>query len=173
MLLVGFSTTDIFSPDRYALDLLGEVYSGLGSRLFTRLRDELSLCYYCGAFQLAGVEPGFFAFYVGTTAPKIELCEKEIYAELGRLHTTGLTADELNRAKASIIGQRKVSLQDNSSVATMVALDELYGLGYKNFQTVDNKYQAVTLADIQRVVDRYFNGKPSAVAVVRSPGKAN
>ena len=167
VLLIGFSTTDIFSPDRYALDLLHEAYSGLGSRLFVRLRDELSLCYYCGATQLAGVEPGFFAFYVGTTAPKVELCEKEIFAELAKLKTAGLTADELDRAKASLIGQQKVALQDNGGLAMMVGLDELYGLGYKNFQTTDAKYRAVTSADIQRVVAQYFSDKPSAVAVVR------
>ena len=167
VLLIGFSTTDIFNPDRYALDLLTEAYSGLGSRLFVRLRDELSLCYYCGAFQLAGIEPGFFAFYVGTTAPKIELCEKEIFAELAKLKTAGLTADELDRAKASVIGQRKVSLQDNGSLALTVGLDELNGLGYKNFQTTDDKYRAVTPADIQRVVRRYLSDQPNAVAVVR------
>ena len=173
VLLIGFSTADIFSPDRYALDLLHEAYSGLGSRLFVRLRDELSLCYYCGAFQLAGMEPGFFAFYVGTTAPKVELCEKEIFAELTKLKTAGLTADELDRAKASLIGQRKVAMQDNGGLAMTVGLDELYGLGYKNFQTADDKYRAVTPADIQRVVARYFSDKPSAVAVVRPPTKAN
>ena len=173
VLLIGFSTADIFNPDRYALDLLSEAYSGLGSRLFTRLRDELSLCYYCGAFQLAGVEPGFFAFYVGTTAPKVELCEKEIFAELTKLKTTGLTTDELDRAKASVIGQRKVALQDNGGLAMTVGLDELYGLGYKNFQTADEKYRAVTPADIKRVVDRYFSDKPSAIAIVHPATKGN
>ena len=145
----------------------------MGSRLFTRLRDELSLCYYCGAFQLAGIEPGFFAFYVGTTAPKVELCEKEIFAELTKLKTTGLTADELERAKAGIIGQRKVALQDNGGLAMTVGLDELYGLGYKNFQTADEKYRSVTPADIQRVVERYFSDKPSAIAVVHPVTKGN
>ena len=153
--------------------MLHEAYSGLGSRLFTRLRDELSLCYYCGAFQLAGVEPGFFAFYVGTTAPKLEQCEQEIFAELAKLKTAGLSADELDRAKASVIGQRQVALQDNGSLAMTVGLDELYGLGYKNFQTADDKYRTVTPADIQRVVARYFSDKPSAVAVVRPPAKGN
>ena len=173
VLLIGFSTADIFNPDRYALDLLSESYSGLGSRLFVRLRDELSLCYYCGAFQLAGVEPGFFAFYVGTTAPKVALCEKEIMAELAKLKATGLTDDQLDRAKASVIGQRKVGLQDNGSLAMTVGLDELYGLGYKNFLTTDDKYRAVTPADIQRVVSRYFSDQPNAVAVVRPVTKGN
>ncbi|MCG3147682.1 MAG: hypothetical protein PCFJNLEI_01123 [Verrucomicrobiae bacterium] len=173
VLLIGYSSADIFSPDRYALDLLNEVYSGLGSRLFIRLRDELSLCYYTGAFQLLGLEPGFFAFYVGTTPDKVELCEKEIFAEVEKLKTTGLTDEELDRAKASLIGQRKVQMQDNGQLAMTVGLDELYGLGYENFRTVEAKYRAVTLDEIKRIANAYFAGKPSGVAVVRPATKGN
>ena len=54
-----------------------------------------------------------------------------------------------------------------------VGLDELYGLGYKNYLTTDDKYRAVTLGDIQRVVRRYFSDQPNAVAVVRPTTKAN
>ena len=173
VLLIGFSSPDIFSPDRYALDLLREAYSGLGSRLFLRLRDELSLCYYCGATQLAGLEPGFFAFYVGTTGPKVDQCEMEIFAELAKLKATGLTADELDRAKASVVGQRKVAMQDNGQVAMMTGLDELYGLGFNHYKTDDEHYRAITLDDIKHVTDRYFSDKPSAVAVVRPATKGN
>ncbi|MEI6084321.1 MAG: pitrilysin family protein [Verrucomicrobiota bacterium] len=173
VLLIGFSSADIFNKDRYALDLINEAYSGLGSRLFIRLRDELSLCYYTGTYQMPGLEPGFFAFYVGTTGEKVDLCEKEIYSEIVKLKTTGLTDEELDRAKASIIGQRKVHMQDNGALATTVGLDELYGLGYENFKSIDDKYRDVTLDEIKRVANLYFGDKPSGVAVVRPATKAN
>jgi len=173
VLLIGFSSTDIYNKDRYALDLMNEVYSGLGSRLFIRLRDELSLCYYTGAYQMLGLEPGFFAFYVGTTGEKVDQCEKEIYAEIEKLKKTGLTDEELDRAKASIIGQRKVRMQDNGALATTVGLDELYGLGYETFKSIDDKYRAVTLDEIKRVANVYFGDKPSGVAVVRPATKAD
>jgi zinc protease len=173
VLLIGFSGVDLKSPDRFALELLNEIYSGLGSRLFVRLRDELGLCYYTGAYQLLGLEPGYFAFYVGTTGDKVELCEKEIFAELEKLQRDGLTTEELDRAKASLIGQRKVRMQDNGDLAMSVALDELYGLGFDHFRTVDDKYRAVTLADIRRVARQYFGDKPSAVAIIRPAAKGN
>lgn len=131
------------------------------------MRDELALCYYVGAYQLLGLDPGYFAFYIGTTPQKVELCEKEIFAELDKLRQTGLSEEELDRAKASVIGQRKVQMQDNGQLAMMVGLDELYGLGYNFFQTMDEKYRAVTVEDIRRVAGKYFDNKPSAVAVVR------
>jgi predicted Zn-dependent peptidase len=58
-------------------------------------------------------------------------------------------------------------MQDNAELSLMVALDELYGLGYDFFKTVDDKYRAVTMDDIKRVAERYFNNKPHAVAIVR------
>jgi zinc protease len=172
-LLIGFSGIDMFSPDRFAFELLNEIYSGMGSRLFVRLRDELNLCYYCGSYQLLGLEPGYMAFYIGTTPQKIEQCEQEIRAEIERLKTAGVTEEELERAKNALIGQRKVGMQDNASLSMTVGLDELYGLGYKFFETMDARYRSVTRDDIRRVANSYLVGRPSAVAVIRPANEAN
>ena len=166
VLLIGYSGTDLFSKDRFALELLQEAYSGLGSRVFLRLRDELGLCYYVGAYQLAGLDPGYFAFYVGTTPQNVATCEKEIFAELEKLKANGLSDEELARAKSGVIGKRRVALQNNSDLSLMVGLDELYGLGYDFFKTMDEKSRAVAPDDIKRVANQYFNNKPHAVVVV-------
>ena len=166
VLLIGYSGADLFSKDRFALELLSEAYSGQGSRVFRRLRDELGLCYYVGASQLLGLDPGYFAFYVGTTPQNVGTCEKEIFAELEKLEANGLSDEELTRAKNGIIGQRRVHMQDNSELSLLVGTDELCGLGYDNFRTMDDKYRAVTLDDIKRVVNQYFTNKAHAVIVV-------
>ncbi|HTS17203.1 MAG TPA: pitrilysin family protein [Verrucomicrobiae bacterium] len=170
VLLIGYSGVDIFNKDRFAMELINEAYSGLGSRVFQRIRDQLGLCYYVGATQLIGVAPGFFAFYVGTTPEKVGQCEKEIFAELDKLKADGLSDEELARAKSGLIGQRHISMQDNAQLGMMVGLDELTGLGYDYFKTVDDRYQAVTLDDIKRVANQYFNGKPHAV-VIETPSE--
>ena len=167
VLLIGYSGVDLFSKDRFALELLDEAYSGQGSRLFRRIRDELGLCYYVGAFNLVGLDPGYFAFYVGTTPEKVATCEQEIFAELEKLKSDGLSAEELARAKNSLIGQRRVQLQDNSQLSMIVGLDERSGLGYDYFRTLDDKYRAVSPDDIQRVAKTYFDAKPRAVVVVK------
>jgi len=173
VLLIGYSGTDIFNKDRFALEVLAEAYSGMGSRLFARLRDELGLCYYVGASQLLGLDSGYVAFYVGTTPKNVELCQKEIFAELDKLKETGLTDKELERAKNGLIGKRKVSMQDNGDLSLSVGLDELCGLGYNYFQSIDEKYEAVTADDIKRVANDYLAGQPHAVVVVRPPSKGN
>lgn len=64
-------------------------------------------------------------------------------------------------------------MQDNSELGLMVALDELYGLGYDCFKTMDDKYHAVTLDDVKRVANQYFNNKPYVVAIVTPSEEKN
>ncbi len=171
VLLLGFNGTAVNDPDRYALELLNEAYSGQGSRLFLRIRDELGLAYYVGAYQLLGLEPGYFAFYAGLQPEKVKTCEEELRAELEKLRQTGLTEEELERAKNSLIGQRNVRLQDNTDLSMTVGLDELYGLGHEFFQDIEAKYRAVTAADIKRVANKFFANTAHATVVVQPPGK--
>src|SRR6185295_8238261 len=95
VLVVGFPGTTLLDPDRYALELLQEACSDLGSRLFLRVREELGLAYYVGAQHFPGLEPGYFSFYVGTMPEKADLVEKELLREAELLRADGLTLEEL------------------------------------------------------------------------------
>ena len=108
VLVIGFPGTTMHSDDRYALDLLQEGCSDLGSRLFLRIREKLGLAYYVGAQNFAGLAPGYFAFYAGTEPAKAAQVETELLKEAELLRTEGLTAEELKRAKAKIIGYKPI-----------------------------------------------------------------
>jgi zinc protease len=166
VLVIGFPGTTMFSEDRYALELLQECCSDLGSRLFLRIREQLGLAYYVGAQTLCGVAPGYFAFYTGTEPTKAELVEKELLKEAELLRTEGLTADELRRAKAKIIGSKKIARADLGHLASTSALDELYGLGYQRSQADDAKYEAVTLEQIKAVAQKYLKAESAVTAIV-------
>ena len=163
VLVIGFPGTTIFDEDRYALEILQETCSDLGSRLFLRIREQLGLAYYVGAQTLCGVAPGYFAFYTGTEPAKAELVEAELLKEAELLRTEGLTAEELKRAKAKIIGQKKIARADLGHLAATSALDELYGLGYQRSEQDDAKYEAVTLEQIKNVAQKYL--KPESVMI--------
>ena len=167
VVIIGFPATTMFSEDRYALELLQECCSDLGSRLFLRIREELGLAYYVGAQTLCGVAPGYFAFYTGTEPAKAELVEKELLKEAELLRTDGLTAEELKRAKAKIIGQKKISRADLGHLAMTSALDELYGLGWQRSELDDAKYEAVSLEQIKTVAQKYLKPETAVVAVVK------
>ena len=144
-----------------------ESCSDLGSRLFLRIRDELGLAYYVGAQNFVGLAPGYFAFYVGTMPEQAETVEKELLSQAELLRTAGLTEAELSRAKAKVIGQKKIARQDIGGLAIATALDELYGLGYAHSDSEDALYQAVTLAQAKAVAVKYLNPSAFVVATVR------
>jgi zinc protease len=167
VLVIGFPGTTIHDHDRYALELLQEACSDLGSRLFLRIRESLGLAYYVGAQNFLGLAPGYFCFYVGTAPEKVDLVEKELLREAELLRAEGLTEEELKRSKAKIIGQKKISRQDLGSLATITALDELFGLGYAHSETDDAQYEAVTLDDIKGVARKYLQDKAMVISIVK------
>jgi zinc protease len=169
VIMVGYRGADIFSPDRYALQLIDEASSDLGSRFFIRIREQMGLAYYVGASQMEGLVPGLFAFYLGTDPQKIEPVKTALLDEIGKLARDGLTNEELARAKKKLIGQQEIANQSNDSFGYQSALDELYGLGFNYYKSLQRNVNAVTLDDIKRVAAKYFRDQPYVLATVRPP----
>jgi zinc protease len=167
VIVVGFPGLTIKDPDRYALEILQEGCSDLGSRLFLRVREKLGLAYYVGAQHFPGLAPGYFAFYAGTAPDAVEQVEQELLKEAVLLRTEGFTAEELARCKAKVIGQKKIARQDLGGLALTMALDELYGAGYQNIDTEDPHYEAVTLEGIKDVARKYLTPDRAVISVVR------
>jgi zinc protease len=167
VIVVGFRGTTLHDADRYALDILQETCSDLGSRLFLRVREKLGLAYYVGAQHFPGLAPGYFSFYCGTMPEKVDVVEKELLREAELLRTEGLTEAELKRAKAKIIGQKKIARQDLGGLALTTALDEIYGLGFANIDREDALYEAVTLDQVKAVAQKYLKPEAVVVAVVK------
>lgn len=167
VLALGFPGTTLDAADRHALELIQEACSDMGSRLFMRIRDELGLAYYVGASNFPGRTAGYFAFYCGTAPEKIEQVETELRAQAEILRTEGLSEEELARAKAKIIGQKKIARQDLGQFAMSTALDELYGLGFANYETETARFEAVTLDDVRAVASKYLVPDKAVVAIVR------
>jgi zinc protease len=173
VIMVGYRGADMFSRDRYALELIDEASSDLGSRFFVRIREQMGLAYYVGASQMQGLVPGLFLFYLGTDPQKIERVKTALLDEINKLAAEGLTNDELARAKKKLLGQMQIANQSNDSFGYMAALDELYGLGFAHYKTLERDVEAVTLEEVKRVAAKYFQKQPYVLATVRPPDKPN
>lgn len=167
VVVIGFPGTSMSADDRQAMELLQEACSDLGSRLFLRIREKLGLAYYVGAQNLLGLTPGYFAFYAGTEPGNADRVEQEMLKEVDLLRTESLTEEELKRAKAKIIGNRKIARQELGSFATTTALDELYGLGFAFNDAEDAKLDAVTLADVRSAAQKYLQPGQAVVSVLK------
>ena len=172
VLMLGYQSVDVFDPDRYALELIDEASSDMGSRFFIRIREQMGLAYFVGAGQVQALVPGFFAFYLGTDPERIGEVKEALLEEVHKLAKEGLTEVELSRAKKKLIGQQQIANQSNSAFAYMSALDELYGLGFDRYKELEAKVNAVSTSDIKRVAQKYFSRQPHVLAIVRPPRKA-
>src|SRR5437588_2705446 len=171
VMMVGFRGASLSSPDRYALELIDEASSDLGSRFFIRIRQQMGLAYYVGASHMQGLVPWLFAIYVGTDPQKLERVRTELLDEIHNLANDGLTPEELQRAKKKLIGLQEIANQSYDAFGYHCALDELYGLGFNYYKQLEYHVNAVTLDDVKKVAAKYFRDQPYVLATVRPPEK--
>lgn len=169
LLMIGFKTTTLSSPDRYALDLLESVLSGMSGRLFIALRDKKALAYTLGCVQKLGTDTGYMLFYVATTKEKIDESRKALLEELKLIKSTPVSDEELLAAKKGILLGYKTMMQANSFCSLQTALDELYGLGSDNMYKYEKNINSVTKDDLKRVADKYLDLNACAEVVI-TPG---
>ncbi len=148
-LVLGFLGVSMSDERRYALDVLSSVLGGQAGRLFLQLRDKQSLAYSVGAFSLEGLDPGYFAFYIGTSPDKLETAQAGILGELNKILEEDIGEDELSRAKRYLIGSHEIALQRASARSGSMALNEAYGLGYDHHSRHAANIEAVTAKTIR------------------------
>lgn len=165
-LVYGFPGLTVKDPDRHALEVLTSILSGQGGRLFIELRDKRSMAYSVSAFALEGVDPGYFAVYMGTSQEKSGEAFKGIQAELQKVLDARVSEAELDRARNYLIGAHAIGLQKNASRAGVLALDEAYGLGIENHKHHAERILAVDAAAVQGVAQRLLRFDRAVLGVL-------
>ncbi|HLM42243.1 MAG TPA: pitrilysin family protein, partial [Myxococcaceae bacterium] len=165
-LVLGFHGVRIDDPRRHPLEVLSTLLSGQGGRLFVELRDKRSMAYSISSFSIEGVDPGYFAVYMGTSPEKVEAALEGIRAELARVRDEPVPEAELSRAKQHLIGTHEIGLQRNGSRAALLALDACYGLGQENFLHYAERVAAVTAEDVRAVARQLIDFERAALAIV-------
>ena len=165
--VIGYPGARFTDPDRYALDVLGSALAGMGGRLFVNLRDKKSLAYSVTSFSSEQVDPGFFAFYMGTSADKLDTAVADTLKEIAGVKKGGITQEEFERAKKWMIGTYEIGLQSNGSYADKMVYNELYGVGYEETFSAPEKIAAVTLADVNRLAASVLDTGRYTIAILR------
>ena len=165
--VIGYTGARFTDPDRYAVDLLGAALAGMGGRLFTNLRDKKSLAYSVTSFSSEQLDPGFFAFYMGTSADKLDEAIADTLKEIEEVRRAGVSQEEFERAKKWMIGTYEIGLQSNAAYAEKMLFNELYGVGYEETFRAPEKIQALTIEEVNRVAGELLNTERYTIAVIR------
>lgn len=143
-IVLGRDAFPYSDPRRHALVLINAVLgSGMSSRLFQRVREELGLAYSVYSYQSLYRSAGMTGIYVGTHPSTAEKALDVIREELRTLVAEGLADDVLAEAKQQLKGQILLSLESTATRMTRLATVAVYGEPYK---TIDG-----VLAEIDRV----------------------
>jgi zinc protease len=156
------------SPDYFPLRVLETLLlQGDSSRLHLRLveKDQLALRVF-GGMDYA-LDPTLFEVAVQPlqgTEPAA--CEKAVDAEIERLRTTPADEHELRKAKNQIAADFYRHLQTISGKARILGYSDVYFGDPKFLLGAVQKYEAVTAADLQRVVKTYFRNDNRTMSVL-------
>jgi len=170
-LVLGFPGVTLDDPLRFQLEVLSAVLSGQGGRLFVELRDKRSLAYSVTSFSMEGVDPGFFAVYIGCGPDKTQEALSGIRAELEKCRQSAPDEAELQRARTHLIGAHAIGMQRNSSRAALYAFDECYGLGCDASSKYEEQIAAVSRESVLAAAQRILDPRAEVIALVAPEGK--
>jgi predicted Zn-dependent peptidase len=140
-LVMGFPGLRHAAPERYAMFLLNDVIGGsMSSRLFQEVRERQGLVYSIHTGAQAFADTGLLYVYAATDAQNFSKVLKSVLKELRDLKKSGVTADELKRAKDHLKGSLMLSLESTSSRMNRLAKHEMH-LG--SFLTMDQMLASI------------------------------
>jgi zinc protease len=166
-LVIGFRGLDVHDPDRHALEVLCQILSGQGGRLFLELRDRQSLAYSVGATNVEGYQPGFLAITIATAPEKLDDAQSGILAELRRVLDAPPPAAELERARRYLLGSFAIDRQRSATRALQLALDARYGLAGDFDVDYPDRIRAVSAEDVLRIARRVIDLDAYTLAAIR------
>jgi predicted Zn-dependent peptidase len=155
-------------PDRYPVTVLNQALGGgMSSRLFQEVRERRGLAYAVYSYRIAYVETGAFGVYVGTAPSRMAETIDVVGAELDRvIREDGIGEDELAASKGHLKGSMALSLETSNSRMHRIGSSELMLGEALSLDEVVARVEAVTPADVARVVGRLFSSGPRTLAAV-------
>lgn len=165
-LIFGFLGPGVIDEDRYAIEVMDSILSGMGGRIHKILREEKPYAYALTFFNHMAYEAGGMGIYIGTDKKLVEEVRQIVNAEIKKILTKGFTEKEIGDAKTYLIGTHYISMQANAPIAASMCLDTMYGLKPGYFKVWPEHIKAVKGDDVNGVAKKYLSlGKMVQVTV--------
>ncbi len=167
VVLQAFPGTRVHTEDYYVGEVADELFSGMASRLFERVREEKGLAYFVRSSRVTGLDTGMFYFFAGTQPGKEGEVLAEIEAEIARVQAGEVEDVELRRCQARLKAGQRQSLQTNGARAAHATLNALQGQPVNAWKNYDARIDAVTIPDLAKFAKTYFQRSRRTQLVVR------
>jgi zinc protease len=170
-LAMAWHVPDLTHPDVPALDLLSiALGSGRSSRLNVTIREDLGLAHSVSAFCYTPGDPGIFGVDAVLDPDKRDATEKEVLAIIGQIKGSGISPEELEKARKQTLSSHLAHLTTARGRASELGSSWLL-TGSLDFSTnYLRALQEVTVDDIKRVAKTYLTEDGLTISVVHPPG---
>jgi zinc protease len=146
--------------------------NGESSRLYQELIYKQQIAQDASFSADIRVDKGLLYFYAiaseGKTAAELE---RSLLAELLKIQSTGVTAAELEKAKNQLITRALRDREQNDGKAIAIERAVAFEGDANAVNTDIQKLQAVTIADVQRVMKKYFTDTNRVVIYYQQAGE--
>jgi len=164
---LGITRTD---PDYAALTVMDHVLGtgpGFTNRISRRLRDELGLAYTVSASisSSAGVLPGIFTAYIGTSPAHLATAVSGFLREIRRIQRELVPRDELALAKNYLTGSFVLGFERAARRVQTIVSAERNKLPDDHLSQLVRAFAAVTPEDVRRVAQKHLSAEEPCLVV--------
>lgn len=155
------------NPDYHALLVANNILGGgAEAKLFMNLREKHGFTY--GSYSSVG-NGRFLSLFKATAAvrtEKVDSAVNEMFKEILNMRDGKVSEEELAIVKAKYNGSFALGMENPATAATYASNILINNLPKDYYSTFLQKINAVTVDDVKRVAQRYFNESNSRIVIV-------
>jgi predicted Zn-dependent peptidase len=164
---LGVRGYSLFDKRKYAQEILSAMLGGMmSSRLFIRIREELSLCYYIRTNSSSDTDTGFLMTQIGVDNSRVEKAIVEILKEYKKIKDNLVPLPELKKAKDNLRGKLDLSLETSDAQASFYGIQELLEKNILSVEEICDKINKTTRNDIRTLAREIFKPEKLNLALI-------
>ena len=165
-IMASWPTVPRTHADRAPLAVLAEITGGLGGTFFEEIRTRRGLAYQVSTFNNHRMLAGEFSVFVACTPDSAETVQELMTSLTRGLATDPPSEEQLERAKAALLGAWQIGGQTNAARVRRLAALELGGQPLSDLEDWPARIAAVSADDLQRVAATWLDRDPAATGVL-------
>lgn len=151
---LSFPSFDYNHDLRFAFLISGTILgSGMSSRLFQKLRQDLSYVYEVSAFNEFFSDTGIFGIYFSTDENKLP---RALGATRGLLDKLDFTKEEVESAKERLRGSIMISLENSGNRMERNVKEEIYRGERSSIDSLLERIDSVSMEEIKHINKEYL-----------------
>jgi zinc protease len=169
--MFGHDGIEIDDPDFFAAFILNTILGGSGfnSRLMEEVREKRGLTYGIRTYLIDGDHAEAVLGMVSTVNPRMAETIAVVREEWAKIAQEGISAEELEKAKTYLTGAYPLRFDGNGPIARILVGMQMDGYPTSYIATRNDRIEAVTLDEANRVAARIFQPDALRFVVVGQP----